>query len=277
MKNEIEFKFGDYATIEQKRHGVPNEMFVHKVVGQLRSNTWVDVPVRVPATETLHGEMEDICLCICCGIDETKVRRYRVKDMRRHSPVSLVADEKSGSTITLQAVNELIAALENAGELSIREQKFLKLAKAYQQLAAENVALKKSAPAPFSKLMMEALDTYHSKAEDVPELAMLSAYVKLRDGLKTPATDRIVAGFKADGVAEREKTITFTAAKKRTQDGVALIAIGKPYKIHNDDVIGEFFIGERGRYGVITMDRLNYFATSDEYAWAFSLREEAGK
>ncbi|HHS9871428.1 TPA: hypothetical protein ACTW35_000568 [Klebsiella pneumoniae] len=137
------------------------------------------------------------------------------------------------------------------------------------KLAAENVALKKSAPAPFSKLMMEALDTYHSKAEDVPELAMLSAYVKLRDGLKTPATDRIVSGFKADGVAEREKTITFTAAKKRTQDGVALIAIGKPYKIHNDDVIGEFFIGERGRYGVITMDRLNYFATSDEYAWLF--------
>lgn len=87
MKNEIEFKFGDYATIEQKRHGVPNEMFVHKVVGQLRSNTWVDVPVRVPATETLHGEMEDICLCICCGIDETKVRRYRVKDI--HASISL--------------------------------------------------------------------------------------------------------------------------------------------------------------------------------------------
>ncbi|HIA9766873.1 TPA: hypothetical protein ACWSP4_003087 [Klebsiella pneumoniae] len=201
-------------------------------------------------------------------------------------------------TITLQAVNELIASLESAGELSIREQKFLKLAKAFRicsasldaaiktgnmladqnaQMAAENVALKKSAPAPFSKLMMDALDTYHSKADDVPELAMLSAYVKLRDGLKTPATDRIVAGFKADGVAEREKTITFTAAKKRTQDGVALIAIGKPYKIHNDDVIGEFFIGERGRYGVITMDRLNYFATSDEYAWEFSLREGADK
>ncbi|EPJ4017640.1 hypothetical protein WJH17_004671 [Klebsiella pneumoniae] len=105
-------------------------------------------------------------------------------------------------TITLQAVTELIASLESAGELSIREQKFLKLAKAYQQLAAENVALKKSAPAPFSKLMMEALDTYHSKADDVPELAMLSAYAKLRDGLKTPATDRIVAGFKADGVEE---------------------------------------------------------------------------
>lgn len=44
-------------------------------------------------------------------------------------------------TITLQTVNELIASLESAGELSIREQKFLKLAKAYQQLAAENVYL----------------------------------------------------------------------------------------------------------------------------------------
>lgn len=90
--------------------------------------------------------------------------------------------------------------MESAGELSIREQKFLKLAKAFNQLAAENVALKKLAPAPFSKLMMEALDTYHSKADDVPELAMLSAYVKLRDGLKTPATDRIVAEAEARGV-----------------------------------------------------------------------------
>ncbi len=66
-------------------------------------------------------------------------------------------------TITLQAVNELIASLESAGEPSIREQKFLKLAKEFRicsasldaaiktgnmladqnaQLAAENVALK---------------------------------------------------------------------------------------------------------------------------------------
>lgn len=102
--------------------------------------------------------------------------------------------------MNISTVNELIQSLESAGELSIREQKFLKLAKAFKQLAAENVALKKSAPAPFSKLMMEALDTYHSKADDVPELAMLSAYVKLRDGLKTPATDRIVAEAEARGV-----------------------------------------------------------------------------
>ncbi|HBY6929861.1 TPA: hypothetical protein MI548_00485 [Klebsiella pneumoniae] len=44
--------------------------------------------------------------------------------------------------MNIETVNELIASLESAGELSIREQKFLKLAKAFNQLAAENVGLK---------------------------------------------------------------------------------------------------------------------------------------
>lgn len=43
--------------------------------------------------------------------------------------------------MNIETVNELIQSLERAGELSIREQKFLKLAKAVKQLAAENVAL----------------------------------------------------------------------------------------------------------------------------------------
>ncbi|MCW9375190.1 hypothetical protein N5I56_26630 [Klebsiella pneumoniae] len=182
-------------------------------------------------------------------------------------------------TITLQAVNELIASLESAGELSIRETKVMALAKAHVQLAAENVALKSFG----DKLndMHNALNGegtgIQGRAEVACQQVALEAAIEEFDAIETPATDRIVAGFKADGVAEREKTITFTAAKKRTQDGVALIAIGKPYKIHNDDVIGEFFIGERGRYGVITMDRINYFTTSDEYAWEFSLREGADK
>lgn len=188
MKNEIEFKFGNYAIIEQKRHGVPNEMFVHKVVGQLRSNTWVDVPVSVPATETLHGEMEDICLCICCGIDETEVRRYRVKDMRRHSSVSLVADEKRGSTITQQAVNELIQSLESAGELSIKETKVMALAKAFQQLAAENVELKQ-----YALDCVNAVENWNSWADKEDQI---------HNDMETPATDRIVAGIKADGVEE---------------------------------------------------------------------------
>lgn len=192
MKNEIEFKFGDYAIIEQKRHGVPNEMFVHKVVGQLRSNTWVDVPVRVPATETLHGEMEDICLCICCGIDETEVRRYRVKDMRRHSSVSLVADEKRGSTITQQAVNELIQSLESAGELSIKETKVMALAKAYQQLAAENVEAKKI----ISECREYFIAGVMNRIRPTNEGYLHMICDTFAD--ETPSTDRIVAGIKAD-------------------------------------------------------------------------------
>ncbi|WP_064590455.1 hypothetical protein [Enterobacter hormaechei] len=67
-------------------------------------------------------------------------------------------------------------------------------------LAAENALMKKSEPAPFSKLMMEALDVYQAGADEVPELAMLSAYKKLRDGLKTPATDAFLAEVRAQGV-----------------------------------------------------------------------------
>ncbi|SWW37166.1 hypothetical protein [Klebsiella pneumoniae] len=85
-------------------------------------------------------------------------------------------------TITLQAVNELIQSLESAGELSIREQKFLKLAKAHVQLAAENVELKESR---------------NNLAEFIHE--ELDADYPLNMNLETPATERIVAGIKAEG------------------------------------------------------------------------------
>lgn len=225
MNNKTEFKFGDYAIIEQKRHGVPNEMFVHKVIDQLRSNTWVDVPVQSPATETMHDEMEDVCLCICCGVDQTKVRRYRVKDMRHRSPVSAVTDEKKGSTITLQAVNELIASLESAGELSIREQKFLKLAKAFKQLAAENVALKSKG----KELLGEACAVYSKLNKlidpsigDFVDGQTLHEFQFVLD-VETPATDRIVAGIKADGVEE------FAAHLRANDNGASvckMIALG---------------------------------------------------
>ncbi|EMU9328029.1 hypothetical protein VSS04_22825 [Klebsiella pneumoniae] len=94
-------------------------------------------------------------------------------------------------TITLQAVNELIASLESAGELSIREQKFLKLAKAFKQLAAENVALKNAI-------------TDHSHSVHFCEVCGKDDPCSTDDvcyALKDiPATDRIVAGIKADGV-----------------------------------------------------------------------------
>ncbi|WP_160124667.1 hypothetical protein [Klebsiella sp. Q2] len=47
--------------------------------------------------------------------------------------------------MNIEIVNELIQSLESAGELSIREQKFLNLAKAFKQLAAENARYSMSA------------------------------------------------------------------------------------------------------------------------------------
>ncbi|MBQ5277947.1 hypothetical protein CS912_02185 (plasmid) [Klebsiella variicola] len=95
--------------------------------------------------------------------------------------------------MTLQAVNELIASLESAGELSIREQKFLKLAKAYQQLAAENVALKQQEPKAWYIRMTDEVTT------DWDEAKMWVGVPLVLAGIETTATDRIVAGIKADG------------------------------------------------------------------------------
>ena len=115
-------------------------------------------------------------------------------------------------TITPQAVNELIASLESAGELSIREQKFLKLAKAFKQMAAENVALK----AVFSQgeIPSEAVDAFMETAvmdhdwNETSEWSWVENETEVihavLDALKpeTPATDRIVAGIKADAIDE---------------------------------------------------------------------------
>ena len=109
-------------------------------------------------------------------------------------------------TITLQTVNELIASLESAGELSIREQKFLKLAKAFKQLAAENLTM--------NRLLTDISDNhveYFSEGEGymfagVPldYVSEINMYVSRDVNAENPfpATDRIVAGIKADGVEE---------------------------------------------------------------------------
>ncbi|MCB8420925.1 hypothetical protein KGG54_11605 [Klebsiella variicola subsp. variicola] len=99
--------------------------------------------------------------------------------------------------MNIETVNELIASLESAGELSIREQKFLKLAKAFKQLAAENVGLKR-VPETDSVAMLLALDSFRS--ELLPDVGLQKAFESLMYHRMTPATDRIVAGIKADGV-----------------------------------------------------------------------------
>ena len=80
---ETELFFGDYVEIEQKRHQSKNEMYLHKVIDTSVCNSWVDVPVQSPATEALHKEMVPVVRCICCGICETEVLAYRVKDVKK--------------------------------------------------------------------------------------------------------------------------------------------------------------------------------------------------
>lgn len=117
--------------------------------------------------------------------------------------------------MNIETVNELIASMESAGELSIKERKYLELAKAYQQLAAENVARQEFVKICFraaaegasmdgadiqeigERLGLFGRETYqpvlhgyicgHEAGED-------SVYVMK----SSPATDRIVAGIKAD-------------------------------------------------------------------------------
>ncbi len=99
-------------------------------------------------------------------------------------------------TITLQAVNELIASLESAGELSIKETKVMALAKAFKQLAAENVEAKKI----ISECREYFIAGVMNRIRPTNEGYLHMICDTFAD--ETPATDRIVSGFKADGVEE---------------------------------------------------------------------------
>lgn len=122
-------------------------------------------------------------------------------------------------TITLQAVNELIQSLESAGELSIKERKYLELAKEFKQLAAENVGLKAIVD---SVTDLSNEPQYHSEGMGcgLEDRGITDRYDACRYGwdeamervygevipcaeeLDFPATDRIVAGIKTDEVEE---------------------------------------------------------------------------
>lgn len=104
--------------------------------------------------------------------------------------------------MNIETVNELIQSLESAGELSIREQKFLKLAKAYQQLAAENVAMKK-AVAEEIEVINRGGQRYCVKDGMSINPIYARGWNDCRanvTAVQTPATDRVLAGIKADGV-----------------------------------------------------------------------------
>ena len=98
--------------------------------------------------------------------------------------------------MNIETVNELIASLESAGELSIREQKFLKLAKAFKQLAAENVEAKKI----ISECREYFIAGVMNRIRPTNEGYLHMICDTFAD--ETPATARIVVGIKADGVEE---------------------------------------------------------------------------
>lgn len=125
--------------------------------------------------------------------------------------------------IGINEVKDMIESLECNGELSIKEEKYLKVAKLCMQLAAENVALSKDAQ---RYRFIRERDMFGSDNESGllswDELTELecnefddaldarinhqnTGFIELDAKLqarKTPATDRIVAGIKADGVEE---------------------------------------------------------------------------
>lgn len=96
--------------------------------------------------------------------------------------------------MNILTVNELIQSLESAGELSIKERKYLELAKAYVKLAAENAALKQ-----FPEQIVKFVGGLGSSeiGIDTKEKIGLAAI-----RIKTPVTDAYLARIKADGVEE---------------------------------------------------------------------------
>lgn len=114
--------------------------------------------------------------------------------------------------IKINEVQEIIKNLESGGELSIKEEKYLKVAKLCVQLAEENVALKAAFNKPDAWLSCHSIPpTYqepdrggeylavHEQPGEKNDDGSDSWPVYAKPEIETPATDRIVAGIKADG------------------------------------------------------------------------------
>lgn len=123
--------------------------------------------------------------------------------------------------ITINEVQQIIEKLESSGELSMKEEKYLALAKAFKQLAAENVALKAAVPEPRNvEFDNDSLDDV-SLAED---FGFNDAIGNMKINMcKTPSTDRIVAEAEARGV---EKFAAHLRANDNGASVCKMIALG---------------------------------------------------
>ena len=133
--------------------------------------------------------------------------------------------------MNIETVNELIQSLESVGELSIREQKFLKLAKAFKQLAAENVALK-AGVAEEIEVINRGGQRYCVKDGMSINPIYARGWNDHRSNVtavQTPATDRIMAEAEARGVEK------FAAKLRIPGDDQFFDALAKGVALAADD------------------------------------------
>lgn len=83
MSDELP-EFGDYVWIEQKRYGAENEDFQYKVINTMVSNAWRHAPADGRDQEThIHDHSEPVVSVILAGVNEERVERFRVADIKR--------------------------------------------------------------------------------------------------------------------------------------------------------------------------------------------------
>lgn len=117
--------------------------------------------------------------------------------------------------IEINEVQEIIKNLESGGEISIKDEKYLKVAKLCVQLAAENVALKDinawCKTDAFKNMYREfkTAEALGCSDADCMHDAML---VAIMHAPETPATDRIVAAQRSAFVDEAVSKITESGA-----------------------------------------------------------------
>ena len=127
--------------------------------------------------------------------------------------------------IGINEVKDIIESLESNSELSIKEEKYLKVAKLCVQLSAENVVLKAAISA-----VNRTAEECELNGDELKYVVGPSEFEALTDLLdETPATDRIVAGIKADGVEE------FAAKRRIPGDDQFFDALAKGVALAADD------------------------------------------
>lgn len=134
--------------------------------------------------------------------------------------------------IEINEVQEIIKNLESGGELSIKEEKYLNVAKLCVQLAAENVALKDinawCKTDAFKNMYREfkTAEALGCSDADCMHDAML---VAIMHAPETPATDRIMAEAEARGVEK------FAAKLRIPGDDQFFDALAKGVALSADD------------------------------------------